>query len=119
MSRYFAEQSREYRVAKYEIGEVTVDDNKDVIVGSKIIFFLAKPTMLEAQMDGGTYKVADVVWVHTYLQAFVHLIFPNASDGHWWYLPVCEFVLYGIACFSGGEHEARKLGRMRGNSSCN
>ena len=39
MSRYFAEQSREYRVAKYEIGEASVDQNKDVIVASKVSCF--------------------------------------------------------------------------------
>jgi len=62
MSRYFAEQSREYRVAKYEIGEASVDQNKDVIVASKV-FLLSGQTYnvrWKLRWTGGTYKVADV-----------------------------------------------------------
>jgi phospholipid transport system substrate-binding protein len=47
MSRYFADQSREYPVAKYEIGEVRAD-GKDVLIDSKVYL-----------MSGSTYKV---VW---------------------------------------------------------
>ena len=62
MSRYFAEQSREYRVAKYEIGEATVDDNKDVIVGSKVYLLSGQTYNVRWKLNwsGGTYKVADV-----------------------------------------------------------
>jgi phospholipid transport system substrate-binding protein len=62
MSRYFAEQSREYRVAKYEIGEATVDDNKDVIVASKIYLLSGQTYNVRWKLKwtGGTYKVADV-----------------------------------------------------------
>ena len=35
MSRYFADQSREYPVAKYEVGEATADGN-DMLVTSRI-----------------------------------------------------------------------------------
>jgi ABC-type transporter MlaC component len=35
MSRYFADQSREYPVAKYELGEATADGD-DVLVASKV-----------------------------------------------------------------------------------
>ena len=62
MARYFAEQSREYRVAKYEIGEATVDDNKDVIVASKIYLLSGQTYNVRWKLNwnGGRYKVADV-----------------------------------------------------------
>ncbi len=62
MSRYFAEQSREYRVAKYEIGEATVDANKDVIVASKIYLLSGQTYNVRWKLTwrNGTYKVADV-----------------------------------------------------------
>lgn len=62
MSRYFAEQSREYRVAKYEIGEATVDEDKDVIVASKIYLLSGQTYNVRWKLKwtGGTYKVADV-----------------------------------------------------------
>lgn len=51
MSRYFAIQSREYRVAKYEVGEASTDGD-DVLVASKIHL-----------MSGQTYNVTwRVVW---------------------------------------------------------
>ena len=62
MARYFAEQSREYRVAKYEIGEATVDDNKDVIVASKIYLLSGQTYNVRWKLNwnDGVYKVADV-----------------------------------------------------------
>ena len=62
MSRYFAEQSREYRVAKYEIGEASVDQNKDVIVASKVYLLSGQTYNVRWKLKwtGGKYKVADV-----------------------------------------------------------
>jgi len=47
MSRYFADQSRQYPVAKYELGDVT-PDGKDVLIDSRVYL-----------LSGSTYKV---VW---------------------------------------------------------
>ena len=62
MARYFAEQSREFHVAKYEIGEATVDDNKDVTVASKVFLLSGQTYNVRWTLKwvGGTYKVADV-----------------------------------------------------------
>ncbi|HUQ37705.1 MAG TPA: ABC transporter substrate-binding protein [Aestuariivirga sp.] len=62
MARYFAEQSREYRVAKYEIGEATIDANKDVIVGSKIYLLSGQTYNVRWKLTwrNGTYKISDV-----------------------------------------------------------
>jgi len=51
MSRYFADQSREYPVAKYEVGDAT-QDGKDVTVSSRIYL-----------LSGQTYNVSwKLVW---------------------------------------------------------
>jgi phospholipid transport system substrate-binding protein len=47
MSRYFADQSRQFPVAKYELGDVTTD-GKDVLIDSRVHL-----------LSGSTYKV---VW---------------------------------------------------------
>jgi phospholipid transport system substrate-binding protein len=62
MSRYFAEQSREYRVAKYEIGEASVESDNEVNVGSKIYLLNGQTYNVRWKLiwRGGTYKIADV-----------------------------------------------------------
>lgn len=61
MARYFADQSREFRVAKYELGEARVDD-KDILIDSRV-FLLSGQTykvVWRLAWRGKTYKVADV-----------------------------------------------------------
>jgi phospholipid transport system substrate-binding protein len=62
MSRYFAEQSREYRVAKYEIGEATSDSDNAVNVNSKIYLMSGQTYNVRWKLvwRDGTYKVSDV-----------------------------------------------------------
>lgn len=86
MSRYFAEQSREYRVAKYEIGEATVDDNNDVTVASKIYLLSGETYNVRWQLHwtGGQYKVADVKVLGfslTYLQRGLFTSFISKRKG--------------------------------------
>lgn len=62
MARYFADQSREYRIAKYELGEASADDGKDVEISSKV-FLLSGQTytvVWKLGWRGGRYKVTDV-----------------------------------------------------------
>ncbi|CAN5150270.1 hypothetical protein BH10PSE7_BH10PSE7_40550 [soil metagenome] len=47
MARYFADQSREYPVAKYEIGDAEAQDNKDILIESRVYL-----------LSGSTYKVS-------------------------------------------------------------
>jgi phospholipid transport system substrate-binding protein len=47
MARYFADQSREYPVAKYEIGDAEAQDDKEVLVDTKVYL-----------LSGQTYKVS-------------------------------------------------------------
>ena len=60
MSRYFADQSREYRVAKYELGEPRSDD-KDVLISSKVFLITGAAYSVTWRLSprGKGYKVTD------------------------------------------------------------
>jgi phospholipid transport system substrate-binding protein len=60
MSRYFADQSREYPVAKYEVGEATTDGD-DVMVATKIYLMSGKSYNVSWRLvwRNKTYKIAD------------------------------------------------------------
>jgi len=60
MSRYFADQSREYPVAKYEVGEATTD-GKDVLVSSRIYLLSGQTYSVTWRLvwRNKSYKVAD------------------------------------------------------------
>jgi phospholipid transport system substrate-binding protein len=62
MARYFALESHNYTVAKYEVGEATVDANKDVIVQSKVYLITGQTYSVAWRLvwRGGVYKVRDV-----------------------------------------------------------
>ncbi|MCB1377568.1 MAG: ABC transporter substrate-binding protein [Alphaproteobacteria bacterium] len=62
MARYFADQSREYPIAKYEIGEARVDKDKDVLVNSKVFLLSGQTYTVVWRLGwrGGRYKVLDV-----------------------------------------------------------
>jgi ABC-type transporter MlaC component len=62
MARYFADQSREYPVAKYEIGEATVDDNKEILIPSKVYLLSGQVYTVTWRLAwrGKSYKVTDV-----------------------------------------------------------
>ena len=61
IARYFADQSKSYPVAKYEIGEATVAANKDVIVDSKVYLMAGQIYSVSWHLawTDGTYKVTD------------------------------------------------------------
>ena len=62
MARYFADQSREYPIAKYELGEAAADKNKEVLINSKV-YLLSGQTYTVGWRLGwrdGRYKVLDV-----------------------------------------------------------
>ncbi len=61
IARYFAEQSHEYPIAKYEVGEATVADNKDVFVSSKVFMMAGQTYSVTWRLSwiGGQYKVVD------------------------------------------------------------
>jgi phospholipid transport system substrate-binding protein len=62
LARYFALSSRDYTIAKYDIGEATVDRDKDVLVTSKIFLMTGQTYNVSWKLvwRGGRYKVRDV-----------------------------------------------------------
>jgi phospholipid transport system substrate-binding protein len=86
MARYFAEQSREFEVAKYEVGEATVEDNKDITVESKITLLDGKSYNVDWKVAwrGGRYKVIDVKVLGfslTYMQRNIFTDFVGKRKG--------------------------------------
>jgi phospholipid transport system substrate-binding protein len=61
MARYFADQSREFPVAKYEIGEATVDANKEILIASKVYLMSGQVYNVTWRLAwrGKGYKVVD------------------------------------------------------------
>ncbi len=61
ISRYFAEQSRKYPIAKFEMGEATVGENKDILVGSKVYLMSGQTYNVTWHLSwiDGKYKVID------------------------------------------------------------
>lgn len=62
MARYFADQSREYTVSKYEIGEASPGDDKDVKVNTKVFLMSGQTYTVVWRLTprkGGGYKVMD------------------------------------------------------------
>jgi ABC-type transporter MlaC component len=61
ISYYFADQSRTYPIAKYEIGEATVAANKDVIISSRVYLMAGQTYTVNWQLGwvDGTYKITD------------------------------------------------------------
>ena len=61
IARYFVDQSRQYPIAKYEIGEATVAENKDVFVDSRVYLMAGQVYSVTWRLSwvGGAYKVVD------------------------------------------------------------
>ena len=62
MARYLADQSREFRIAKYELGDAEVDSNKEVLINSKVYLLSGQTYNVGWRLGwrGGRYKVIDV-----------------------------------------------------------
>jgi phospholipid transport system substrate-binding protein len=62
MARYFADQSRQFPIAKYEIGDATAIKNKDVQVSSKVYLMSGQTytVIWILSWSAGRYKVSDV-----------------------------------------------------------
>lgn len=86
MARYFTDQSREYPVAKYEIGDATAEDDKNVSVSSKIYLMSGQVYTVTWKLiwSDGRYKVNDVKVLGfslVYLQRGIFLSFLSKRDG--------------------------------------
>ena len=86
MARYFADQSREYPVAKYEIGEATVDSNKEILVASKVFLLSGQTYNVTWRLAwrGKGYKVVDAKMLGfslVYLQRGIFQSYLSKRDG--------------------------------------
>jgi phospholipid transport system substrate-binding protein len=86
MSRYFAEQARNYPVAKYEIGEATVAENKDVLVDSKVYMMAGQTYSVSWRLSwiNGQYKITDAKFLGfsmTYQQRSLFTSFVAKNNG--------------------------------------
>ena len=82
MARYFAIQSRDYTVAKYEVGEATVDSNKDVLVDSKVFLLTGQTYSVSWRLvwRDGRYKVRDAKVLGFWLTNFQRSDFVSYLD---------------------------------------
>lgn len=62
MARYFADQSREYPIAKYELDDASVDDDKNILIPSKVYLMNGQVYTVTWRLGWrkGGYKVTDV-----------------------------------------------------------
>jgi len=65
IARYIAEQSRNYPVAKFEVGEATVDKDKNVVVESKVFMMAGQTYSVSWKLNwvSNAYKIADARFV--------------------------------------------------------
>jgi phospholipid transport system substrate-binding protein len=82
IARVFALQSRDFTVAKYEVGEATVDDNKDVVVESKVYLITGQTYTVSWRLvwKGGKYKVRDAKVLGFWLTNFQRSDFTSYLD---------------------------------------
>ncbi len=82
MARYFSLQSRDYTVAKYEVGEATVDSNKDVIVETKVYLMTGQTYTVSWRLlwKAGKYKVRDAKVLGFWLTNFQRSDFTGYLD---------------------------------------
>jgi phospholipid transport system substrate-binding protein len=62
LARYFALSSRDYTVAKYELGDASVNKDKDVVVSSRVFLMTGQTYSVSWKLvwKNGHYKVRDV-----------------------------------------------------------
>ena len=86
MARYFADQSRDYPIAKYDLGEATALDGKNVQVSSKIYLLSGQTYNVVWRLGwvGGRYRVTDVKVLGfslTYLQRGIFTSYLSKRSG--------------------------------------
>jgi ABC-type transporter MlaC component len=86
MARYFADQSRVYEIAKYELGEARQDGDKDVLITSKVHLLSGQTYTVVWRLSwiGGGYKVTDAKVLGfslVYLQRGIFTSFLSKRNG--------------------------------------
>jgi phospholipid transport system substrate-binding protein len=86
ISRYFADQSREYRIAKYELGEARVSGNNDIQVSSTVYLLTGQQYTVNWRIGwrDGRYRVTDAKMLGfslTYMQRNLFTSFIAKKNG--------------------------------------
>jgi ABC-type transporter MlaC component len=86
ISRYFADQSREFQIAKYELGEARVDDDKDIKISSTVFLLTGQQYTVNWNIGwrDGRYRVTDAKMLGfsmTYLQRNLFTSFIAKKNG--------------------------------------
>lgn len=86
MARYFADQSRVYEIAKYELGEARQDGEKDVLITSKVYLLSGQTYTVVWRLSwiGSGYKVTDAKVLGfslVYLQRGIFTSFLSKRNG--------------------------------------
>lgn len=86
MARYFADQSREYRVAKFILGEANDAGDDEVLVPTKVYLMSGQTYMVSWRMAkrGGKYKIVDAKMLGfslVYLQRNLFTSFLSKRNG--------------------------------------
>jgi phospholipid transport system substrate-binding protein len=86
MARYFADQSREYRIAKYELGEPAAAGDGDMLIPSKVYLMTGQTYTVSWRLAkrGGRYKIVDAKMLGfslVYLQRNLFTSFLSKRNG--------------------------------------
>ena len=86
MARYFADQSREYRIAKYELGEPAAAGDGDILIPSKVYLRTGQTYTVSWRLAkrGGRYKIVDAKMLGfslVYLQRNLFTSFLSKRNG--------------------------------------
>jgi phospholipid transport system substrate-binding protein len=86
MARYFADQSREYRVAKYELGAPAAAGDGDILIPSKVYLMTGQTYTVSWRLAkrGGKYKIVDAKMLGfslVYLQRNLFTSFLSKRNG--------------------------------------
>jgi phospholipid transport system substrate-binding protein len=86
ISRYFADESREYRIAKYELGEARVSGNNDIQISSIVYLLTGQQYTVNWRIGwrDGRYRVTDAKMLGfslTYMQRNLFTSFIAKKNG--------------------------------------
>ncbi len=86
ISRYFADQSREYRIAKYELGDARVSSDNDIQVSSTVYLLTGQQYTVNWRIGwrNGRYRVTDAKMLGfslTYMQRNLFTSFIAKKNG--------------------------------------
>ena len=86
-ARYFAQQSQEYRIAKFEVGDASAVSEREIFVGSTVYLLSGQTYTVGWRLiwKGGRYRVVDAKVLGfslTYMQRNIFTDFISKRNGN-------------------------------------